>query len=178
MRCLRCGRCCREKVQIEGVVFYTDRVCKFWDARTKLCTVFARRRTACPNCADLSGAIRQGLLPRDCPFVRDLEGYDGPVEHWEDPELEALLAQLPEDPFTRFHPRKRLVTKAGKSRHVRRAPPKGETRAKREARRGRRTKPGREARPGRRTKPGRETRRGRRTESARAAKRGAARRRN
>ncbi len=106
--CLRCGRCCREKVDIEGVIFYTDRVCKFWDARTKLCKVFRRRRRLCPNCEDLAGAIRDGLLPGDCPFVRDKEGYDAPVEFWEDREVEAILASLPEDPFTRHYPRERL----------------------------------------------------------------------
>ncbi len=89
-------------------MFYTDRVCKFWDERTKLCTVFARRRELCPNCADLDDAIAGGLLPADCPFVRGRKGYDGPVEFWEDPEVERILALLPEDPYTRHCPRKRL----------------------------------------------------------------------
>ena len=122
-RCLCCGRCCREKVEIEGVVFYTDRVCKFWDARTKLCKVFARRRERCPNCSDLEGAINQGLLPSDCPFVRDREGYGGPVEFWEDREVEALLAMLPVDPFTRHCPRPRLTAAPRKTASARRRTP-------------------------------------------------------
>lgn len=137
-RCLRCGRCCREKVDIEGVIFYTDRVCTFWDARTKLCKVFARRRRMCPNCDDLKAAIRNRVLPSDCPFVRDKKGYDAPVEFWEDPEIEAILAKLPEDPFTRYHPRKRLEKKQRKKPRKKAASTRGkmpEKRARAAARR-------------------------------------------
>lgn len=94
-------------MDIEGVVFYTDRVCKFWDARTKLCTVYERRKVACRDCGNLEAAIRGGELPGDCPFVRGVKGYVPPLESWEDPEVEAILASLPVDQNTVYCPRKR-----------------------------------------------------------------------
>ena len=106
-KCRKCGRCCREKVDIEGTVFYTDRVCRFWDPGTGLCTVYERRHEVCPECADIGRAIEAGILPRDCPFVAGLEGYDPPVECWEDAEVEAIIAALPPDPFTVYHPRRK-----------------------------------------------------------------------
>jgi uncharacterized cysteine cluster protein YcgN (CxxCxxCC family) len=106
-RCRRCGRCCREKVAIEGVIFYTDRVCRFWDPITKLCRVFDRRGDVCHDCADLDSAIRHGILPGDCPYVRGNEDYVPPVEYWEDAEVEAILRSLPRDPLTVHHPRPR-----------------------------------------------------------------------
>ena len=106
--CQKCGRCCREKVDIESVIFYTDRVCRFWDTKTRLCTVYERRQEVCPDCADMDRAIKNGILPQDCPFVADLEDYDAPVEFWEDPEVSAIIETLPEDSETVLFPRKRL----------------------------------------------------------------------
>ena len=106
--CRKCGRCCREKVDIEGVIFYTDRVCRFWDPQTRLCTVYERRHEVCPDCGDMQRAVAYGILPVDCPYVRDRPGYDPPVEHWEDPEVEAIVESLPPDPRTVYLPRERF----------------------------------------------------------------------
>lgn len=106
--CLRCGRCCREKVEVDGVVFYTDRVCRHWDPVTRLCTVYERRHEVCPECAGVARGIANRIFPYDCPYVRGLEDYDPPVEHWDDPEVEALIARLPEDPDSVPCPRRRL----------------------------------------------------------------------
>lgn len=106
--CRMCGRCCREKVEIDGVVFYTDRVCRWWDPETKLCTVYDRRGEVCPDCADIDRAISRGILPRDCPYVAGRPDYDPPVEFWDDPEVEALIKKLPPDPSTVPYPRESL----------------------------------------------------------------------
>ena len=106
--CQRCGRCCREKVEIDGVIFYTDRVCKYWDPQTKLCTVYEKRKELVPDCHDTAYAAEHGLLPADCPYVRDRPDYVGPVEYWEDPEVEAILQALPVDPNTKYYPRERI----------------------------------------------------------------------
>ena len=106
-RCRACGKCCREKVDIEGVIFYTDRVCRFWDRETKLCTTYDSRHEVRPDCAQIERAIASGILPGDCPYVRGRAGYDPPVEYWEDPEVEAMIACLPPDPATVFYPRRR-----------------------------------------------------------------------
>ena len=106
--CRKCGKCCRSKVDIEGVIFYTDNVCRHWDEKTGLCTVYGERHKVCRECADLALAIEHGILPVDCPYVEDLEDYVPPVEYWEDPEVEKIIEMLPEDPDARYLPRKRL----------------------------------------------------------------------
>jgi uncharacterized cysteine cluster protein YcgN (CxxCxxCC family) len=111
--CRKCGRCCREKVVIDGVIFYTDRVCRYWDPVTRLCTVYERRREVCPDCGDMDRMIRAGVLPGDCPYVRDRSDYDPPVEYWEDPEVEAIVRDLPPDHGTVYLPRPRLGRGAG-----------------------------------------------------------------
>lgn len=90
-------------------MFYTDYVCKHWDDETGLCTVFEERHKVCPECADMALAIKHGILPADCPYVRDRPDYEPPVEYWEDPELQTMIEALPADPDARFHPRKRLT---------------------------------------------------------------------
>ncbi|MBN1420850.1 MAG: hypothetical protein JXP34_18915 [Planctomycetes bacterium] len=96
--CRRCGLCCREKVDIDGVVFYTKLVCDKWDPETGLCRIYERRREYRQDCADLRRAIEGRFLPAGCPYVRDLDGYDPPVVDWEDPEVQAILDRLPADP--------------------------------------------------------------------------------
>jgi uncharacterized cysteine cluster protein YcgN (CxxCxxCC family) len=78
-RCLRCGRCCYEKIEFEGEVYYTDIPCEKLDLKTRLCTVYADRERARPGCVALTPEIvRKGFLPADCPYVADLEDYRAP----------------------------------------------------------------------------------------------------
>jgi uncharacterized cysteine cluster protein YcgN (CxxCxxCC family) len=77
--CRRCARCCYEKVEYEGEIYYTDIPCEKLDVKTRLCTVYANRETARPGCVALTAEIvRQGFLPADCPYVAGLPDYKGP----------------------------------------------------------------------------------------------------
>ncbi len=83
--CQRCGRCCYEKVEFEGVVYYTDVPCERLDPLSRLCTVYETRHTARPGCTPLTPrTIRQGILPADCPYVAGIEDY--PAPHLFEPE--------------------------------------------------------------------------------------------
>lgn len=78
-KCRRCGRCCYEKVEYEGEVFYTDVPCEKLDPATCMCTVYDRRHAARPGCVPLTPRIvSRGVLPADCPYVAELEEYRPP----------------------------------------------------------------------------------------------------
>jgi len=77
--CQRCGRCCYEKVEFEGEVYYTDVPCEKLDLSTCLCTVYENRHLARPGCTPLTPrSIRQGILPADCPYVAGIDDYPAP----------------------------------------------------------------------------------------------------
>jgi len=88
--CLRCGRCCYEKLDYEGEIYYTDVPCEFLDIDSRLCTVYPERHRDRPGCTPLTpDVIRRGILPGDCPYVLDIPGYRAPLmapENPEDPE--------------------------------------------------------------------------------------------
>jgi len=78
-KCRRCGRCCYEKVEHEGEVYYTDIPCEKLDPATRLCTVYGNRHKARPGCVPLTPRIiARGVLPADCPYVADIENYPAP----------------------------------------------------------------------------------------------------
>jgi hypothetical protein len=82
--CRRCGRCCFEKIQFEGEIYYTDVPCKFLDPDTRLCTVYADRTRKQPGCVAITPEIiGMGVLPADCPYVAHLEDYQAP-RMWEE----------------------------------------------------------------------------------------------
>jgi uncharacterized protein len=79
-RCLRCGRCCYEKIDFEGRIYYTNRPCDKLDLQTRLCTVYVHRDQEKPGCSRLNEDIlRMGVLPADCPYVADVTDYDAPT---------------------------------------------------------------------------------------------------
>jgi uncharacterized protein len=78
-RCQRCARCCYEKVEFEGEVYYTETPCDKLDLATRLCTVYADRQQARPGCVPLDRhLVKQGFLPADCPYVQGIAGYKPP----------------------------------------------------------------------------------------------------
>lgn len=78
--CRRCARCCYEKIEFEGQVYYTDEPCEFLDLKTKLCRVYAGRDIERPGCARLTAEnVRKGFLPADCPYVDGIDDYPAPV---------------------------------------------------------------------------------------------------
>lgn len=78
--CRRCGKCCREKLMVCGVVFATPVMCDWYDKATGLCRVYERRHQVNPYCLDRKTAIAKGVFPADCPYVQGIKGYAGPVE--------------------------------------------------------------------------------------------------
>jgi uncharacterized protein len=91
--CRKCGRCCREKVEVEGIVFYVKGYCRYLDTETKMCTVYEKRKTVNPECASIDDGIRRGMLPGNCPYVADMADYIAPVEEWDDPDLLKLIEE-------------------------------------------------------------------------------------
>ncbi len=83
--CCRCGRCCYEKIDFEGKIYYTDLPCEFLDTETKMCRVYADRDRKRPGCIRLTAAyVKEGFLPADCPYVADIENYPAPSMSDED----------------------------------------------------------------------------------------------
>jgi uncharacterized cysteine cluster protein YcgN (CxxCxxCC family) len=79
-KCLRCGRCCYEKVLFNGRVFNTGRPCKHLDVETKLCRVYERRHEVNPHCLSVEEGTKLGVFPADCPYVAGLAGYVPPMD--------------------------------------------------------------------------------------------------
>ena len=93
--CRRCGRCCYEKIEYEGEVYYTDIPCDKLDLSTCLCTVYPERTTARPGCVQLTpDIIRKGILPADCPYVKSVKNYHAPHLWDDDPENEEKVCYL------------------------------------------------------------------------------------
>lgn len=87
--CAKCGRCCYEKVDFEGDIYYTDLPCEFLNTETKTCRVYSERDIKRPGCVRLNPEnVRKGFLPADCPYVRDIENYPAP-SLGDDPDSES-----------------------------------------------------------------------------------------
>ena len=77
--CSRCARCCYEKIDFEGDIFYTAIPCEFLDLETNLCRVYVERDSKRLGCVQLTREnIKKGFLPADCPYVADIEDYPAP----------------------------------------------------------------------------------------------------
>lgn len=92
--CTRCGKCCAEKVEIDGTVYLTARYCPHYDGATKLCRVYDNRFTVEPECRSIEAGIPGGIFPADCPYVKDIPGYRGPVESWSNPAVDATITEI------------------------------------------------------------------------------------
>lgn len=68
--CQRCGRCCYEKYEYRGRVFYSKTACPHLNLETRECRVYPQRTRHQPECAQLTpDLVRGGILPDDCPYV-------------------------------------------------------------------------------------------------------------
>lgn len=78
--CRRCGGCCYEKIDFQGVIYYTDVPCEFLDLQTNHCRVYAERVEKRPGCVRLTREhLPRGFLPAHCPYVAGIENYPAPV---------------------------------------------------------------------------------------------------
>ena len=92
-RCLKCGRCCYYKVVVDGRIVYTPYPCKHLDTATKLCTIYSDRHRINQDCLTVEEGIRLGVFPADCPYVKDREGYRGPIINVTAGVLNSLLQE-------------------------------------------------------------------------------------
>lgn len=77
--CCRCGRCCYEKLDVAGKIYYTSMPCDQFDLSTRMCKVYERRSEVRPDCLPLTPqVIAAGFLPGDCPYVAGLDDYVAP----------------------------------------------------------------------------------------------------
>ncbi len=77
--CERCARCCYEKIDFDGRIFYTSKPCDQLDLKTGLCRVYAERDEVRSDCQRLTPElVAAGILPADCPYARLVEDYAGP----------------------------------------------------------------------------------------------------
>jgi len=84
--CRRCGRCCYEKIEFEGEIYYTPAPCPYLDPESRLCRVYPERHLVKPDCAPLTRKIlAAGVLPADCPYVAGIPDYR-PPQLWPEDE--------------------------------------------------------------------------------------------
>ena len=86
--CRQCGRCCRRKVEgADGkVIAWKNYHCEYLDEDTMLCLVYSWRFSAPKDetpCQTLKQCIAKGLLPMDCPYVKNDTNYKCAVDVWE-----------------------------------------------------------------------------------------------
>ena len=92
--CRKCGKCCTEKVEIDGQIYLSKKYCRFLDKSTMQCTVYENRFEAEPECSSVEQGIPVGIFPGDCPYVADIEGYRAPIEEWDDPAIDAAIREI------------------------------------------------------------------------------------
>ncbi|MEJ2475749.1 MAG: hypothetical protein P8Y74_17970 [Desulfobacterales bacterium] len=74
--CRRCGRCCYEKIDFEGHIYFTEIPCEYLDLNTHLCQVYMDRDNKRPGCVRLTiDHLDRGLLPPDCAYLAGLEKF-------------------------------------------------------------------------------------------------------
>jgi len=77
--CNNCGRCCYEKLDYRGQIFYTKTPCPHLDTDTNMCRIYLQRSELHPECAQLTPALLEaGILPEDCPYVAGIDSYQAP----------------------------------------------------------------------------------------------------
>lgn len=70
------GKCCYISTTLEDYqIILTNHPCNFLDLETNNCTIYEERRKHHPNCLSIEEMILLGTVPKECPYVRDDEGY-------------------------------------------------------------------------------------------------------
>ena len=92
--CTKCGKCCTEKVDIDGTIYISKKYCRFLDLVSKECTVYEKRFEAEPGCMEVEAGIKVGIFPSDCPYIEGIEGYKPAVEEWDDPQITEAIREI------------------------------------------------------------------------------------
>ena len=81
--CVDCSLCCYASVPVgKSNTFIPELRCKYLkvDDGKSCCSVYGDRTdTAKGWCLPLSDAIKKGVFPKQCPYVRDMQNYVGSV---------------------------------------------------------------------------------------------------
>ena len=82
--CLRCAKCCYQKIIIGRTVVITPFPCRFLDTTKRTCTVYAHRKQKNPRCLGVVEGLRVSAFPADCPYVDAFAppGYRPAVDSW------------------------------------------------------------------------------------------------
>jgi len=76
--CDGCGRCCYEKYDYRGKIYYSKKPCPYLDLDTNRCKIYRQRSTIHPDCARLTPElVGAAILPEDCPYVKRLREEEG-----------------------------------------------------------------------------------------------------
>ena len=90
--CLRCGRCCHEKIRLDDErVLITDVPCEHLDVMTKLCRIYANRSHLVGRCQSAAASAKVGALPGDCPYAVAVKGDPAPLLLADHPEYAELV---------------------------------------------------------------------------------------
>ncbi len=82
--CRKCGRCCYSSIPYQGrLAIIPDLSCKYLvrqgDNRA-LCSVYPEREKTAKWCNRVTrDTVCKGLFPDDCPYVKEIPGYQGKV---------------------------------------------------------------------------------------------------
>ena len=82
--CDGCGKCCLNKLEIDGKIHFTCVRCRFLDAKSCLCRIYENRFEKVPDCRSVDlKAIRENprWLPKTCAYWLLDNGYDLPEWH-------------------------------------------------------------------------------------------------
>ena len=81
--CRNCGRCCHASVIVgEGRIRVPELHCKHLDmcSGKSRCKVYTTRHEVTDWCHPMAKSIENGVFPRNCPYVVEIEGYVGTAE--------------------------------------------------------------------------------------------------
>ena len=92
--CRKCGKCCSEKIDIDGRIYSSKKYCRFLDTSVMQCTVYEDRFVAEPGCLSVPEGVKVGVFPADCPYIQDVEGYVPTVEEWDNPAIDQAIREI------------------------------------------------------------------------------------
>ena len=82
--CDGCGKCCLNKLEIGGKIYFTCVKCRFLDSKSCLCRIYENRFAKVPDCRSVNRAAlkeRPRWLPKTCAYWLLENGKDLPEWH-------------------------------------------------------------------------------------------------
>ena len=82
--CDGCGKCCLNKLDIKGRIYFTNAHCRFLDCKSCLCKIYEHRFEVVKDCRNVNlKAVREKprWLPKTCAYWLLDNGFDLPYWH-------------------------------------------------------------------------------------------------